>query len=302
MLGKTSCAVTAPEKVSAQPSPITLDTRRSNRSFPAMTLINRILIPLVAALIPVQAVSHELWLEPVQFQAETGETIGINIRNGEDFRGLDLSWFDPRIAESVTLERGKRKAYNGLPGDLPGMSVEVKKNLITVAYASTMSTLTYDSWEKTLSFANHKDIPWFEARHAERGLPQSGVTEGYWRFSKTLITGGAGKGSDAYAGMETEFVAITNPYTDPGPVRIQLMYQDNPRTDAQVEMWEKSGKTVEKTLHRTDSEGIVTLPVKPGHRYMIDAVVLREPTSDAAIEKGVMWESLWANMTFAVPE
>jgi hypothetical protein len=67
-------------------------------------------------------------------------------------------------------------------------------------------------------------------------------------------------------------------------------------------MWEKSGDTVARTLHRTDHNGQVTLPVRAGYRYMIDAVVLREPQTDAARDAGVMWESLWANMTFAVPE
>jgi len=35
---------------------------------------------------------------------------------------------------------------------------------------------------------------------------------------------------------------------------------------------------------------------------MADAVVLRRPDSDLAREKNALWESLWANLTFAVPE
>lgn len=266
-----------------------------------MSFLNRILISLILVL-PTQALSHELWLEPQQFQAGNGDEVKIEVRNGQDFRGVDLAWFDPRISRAVTAQDGNISAYKGLPADRPAITVTPVDGLMTVAYMSKLSTLTYDSWEKVLRFAEHKDFPWFEARHAERGLPEDRVTEGYWRFSKTLIAGGTGEGADLDIGMETEFVALTNPYTDEGPIRVQLLYQGAPRADAQVEMWDMVGNNVEKTFHRTDEQGIVALPVQPGHIYMIDAVVLREPASEAALEKGVMWESLWANMTFAVPE
>lgn len=246
--------------------------------------------------------AHEFWLEPKNFHGDVGATVGIELRNGEDFKGLELSWFDPRITSTQIVLDGKANPYKGLPGDLPALNVTLGNGLMTVSYASTLSRLTYDSWDKVLSFAAHKDIPWFTARHAERGLPQEGVTEGYWRFSKTLIAGGTPTGEDTDTGMETEFVALTNPFEAEGSVEVQLLYQGAPRPDAQVEMWEKSGQTVTKTLHRTDDQGIVALPVRPGHSYQIDAVVLREPVSPEATAAGVMWESLWANMTFAVPE
>ncbi|WP_276605906.1 DUF4198 domain-containing protein [Pseudooceanicola onchidii] len=258
------------------------------------------MVPLLFAL-ATQSKAHEFWLEPQNYQSDAGATINIDIRNGEDFKGLTLSWFDPRI-QAAFINDGTLSDYKGLPGDLPGMKVTVGDGLTVVGYASTLSRLTYDSWEKTLSFASHKDFPWFTARHADRGLPQDSVTEGYWRFSKTLISGPEATGADAPMGFETEFVALTNPYANADQMTVRLLYQSEPRADAQVEMWEKSSEGVTRTLHRTDAGGTVTLPVKPGHAYMIDAVVLREPASAEAIEKGVMWESLWANMTFAVPE
>lgn len=253
--------------------------------------------------LPTQAVSHEFWLEPKKFQARSGEEVQIDIRNGENFRGLELSWFDPRITGAKVKSDGNSQDYQGLPGDLPAMTVPMGDGLTVVSYSSTMTKLTYDGWAKVVSFADHKDFPWLEARHAERGLSQEGVTEGYWRFSKTLITGTEPLGQDEDTGMPTEFVALTNPAApDIQSFRARLIYDGAPRTDAQVELWEKRERQVTRTLHRTDQEGIVTVPVRPGYEYMIDAVVLREPTSSEAIEAGVMWESLWANMTFAVPE
>jgi hypothetical protein len=46
--------------------------------------------------------------------------------------------------------------------------------------------------------------------------------------------------------------------------------------------------------------GVVVVPVTPGHVYQADAVVLREPEGES--NAGAAWESLWANLTWAVPE
>ena len=247
--------------------------------------------------------AHEFWLEPQNYQADPGGLVQVDIRNGQDFEGLSLSWFDPRVDKTIVLEGEETRTYKGLPGDLPAISVKTGEKLIVLSYASALSKLTYDSWDKVKSFVQDKDFPWFFDRHAARGLPEDGVTEGYWRFSKTLIAGGKGIGSDGDTGMETEFVAVTNPYTDGGKnFTARLLYRGAPRPDARVELWEKRDGEVRKTIHRTDTKGLVSVPVRPGSSYMMDAVVLREPASDAAKEAGVMWESLWANLTFAVPE
>jgi hypothetical protein len=35
---------------------------------------------------------------------------------------------------------------------------------------------------------------------------------------------------------------------------------------------------------------------------MLDSVVLREPSDEALEATGAVWESLWASLSFAVPE
>ena len=267
-----------------------------------MDLKTLIFAPLLLIL-PNAGSSHEFWLEPDRYQAPSGENVGIRFRNGEDFKGIELSWFDRRIGSVSYVLDGKFREYRGLPGDLPGMTLTVSDELTAVAYSSTMSKLTYDSWDKVQSFVTHKDAPWFNDTHAARGLPQEGVTEGYWRFAKTLIGGEPGNGTDRDFGMETEFVMQSNPFADGiDSVQLILLYQGQPRPDAQVEMWEKSGDAITHSFYRTDNQGLVTLPVRAGASYQIDAVVIREPESDQAIEAGVMWESLWANMTFGLPQ
>jgi hypothetical protein len=72
----------------------------------------------------------------------------------------------------------------------------------------------------------------------------------------------------------------------------------------QVEYFDKDATgVVNVTLHRTDGDGVALLPVTKGHSYLVDAVVMREPEAGSiAAEKGAVWESLWAALTFAVPQ
>ena len=83
---------------------------------------------------------------------------------------------------------------------------------------------------------------------------------------------------------------------------MQLFYQSGQRADEQVEIFERapSGAVTVSTT-RTNADGIATIPVQSGHDYMLDAVVLREPTSQRAEQTGAAWETLWANLTFHVP-
>jgi len=102
-------------------------------------------------------------------------------------------------------------------------------------------------------------------------------------------------------GHSTEFVAITNPYgaNFTQTFKSQLFYQGQPRGDAQVEIFDKAPDgTVTVTLTRTDSAGFSSFPTKPNHSYLIDAVVLRAPAEPGG---DYAWETLWAAMTFAVP-
>ena len=104
--------------------------------------------------------------------------------------------------------------------------------------------------------------------------------------------------------METEFVAEANPYTDKleRGMPVRLLYRGAPRANAQVEVFARSAdKTVTISIVRTDTDGHALIPVARGVEYMLDAVVMR-PIEAADPEKKPVWESLWAGMTFKIPE
>lgn len=250
--------------------------------------------------------AHELWLEPLNYEIAPDGNLEAEIVNGQNFEGTRLPYLPQRYRHFISFLDGTGTLVTGRAGDTPALNMPASGDgLHVIVYQSTAATISYDAWEKFQKFADHKDFPDAGVRQIERGLPLEGFSEVYTRYSKSLIAAGSGAGADLETGLETELVALTNPYTDDlsGGFRVSLLYQGAPRADEQVELFEKAADdTVIVTYHRTDENGVATLPVRAGHSYMIDAVVLREPSQAMAEQTGAVWETLWANLTFAVPD
>lgn len=266
----------------------------------------RILAALFAVTVALPVQSHEFWIEPQAYQIEADGMLQGELVNGQDFDGSKLAYLPQRF-ELFTMASGLRQSdVENRLGARPALDIApLADGLHAISYQSRMSTIGYAEWEKFLKFAVHKDFQDIEAIHDARGLPREGFTEGYWRFAKALIGVGASAGSDFRTGLAVEFVALDNPYTADlsDGLRVQLYYLDDTLPDSQVELFEKSPDgSVDITLHRTDADGIATLPVKAGYSYLVDHVVLREPSEELATRAEIEWETLWAALTFGVPE
>lgn len=269
-----------------------------------MRILKRGLITLVMALtVPASSVAHEFWIDPVEFRLEPGDTLQAALRVGQNFSGSSLVYF-PRNFSRFELDLGGTLApVAGAIGDRPAMSVPATEpGLGVIVHETTLNHLTYTDWDLFVGFVEHKGFEGALERHAARGLPQTGFTELYSRHVKSLVAVGDGAGQDRAYGLETEFVALANPYTDDlsGGMPMQLFLRGEPRADAQVELWDRAPDgSVTVSVHHTDVQGLVTLPVEAGHVYMADAVVLEELPPGAP--RDAVWLSLWASLTFAVP-
>lgn len=200
------------------------------------------------------------------------------------------------------IQAGKTQAVTGRMGDVPALARRVETpGLMLIVHQTKPSTLKYKSWEKFQKFADHKDFPDIRARHLARGLPEVDFTERYHRFAKALVAIGSGTGADLQTGLDTEFVATSNPYAPgyQGEMEVTLFYQGKIRPDAQIEIFEKTpGGEVNVSLMRSDALGRAVIPTRPGHSYLLDAVVLR-PLPEGEEE---VWETLWAALSFGVPD
>lgn len=250
-----------------------------------------------------------MWIEPLAYQPPLEGRVEAQLVNGQNFAGiggagLRLAYI-PHWFNRFDLVSGDQVVpVTGRMGDTPALSMApLAEGLNIAVYQSAGEVVTYDGWGKFETFLEHKGLQGIEAQHLARGLSQDRFAEYYTRYSKSLIGVGAGAGADRDMGLETELVALDNPYTFGGDgLHVRLTYQGAVRPDVQIELFEKSGDgKVIRTVQMTDEQGVAVLPVRSGHSYMADAVVIREPAAALAQDKGVAWESLWANLTFAVP-
>lgn len=245
--------------------------------------------------------SHEFWIEPEKYQVDSGETVVAKLRNGQEFKGAEQPYLDHRIARFEVMQGQTASPYLGRMGDMPAFSGDTMQDGLAVLIHQTQpQTLTYDSWEEFQAFIDHKAFGDVRTQHRERGLPDAGFVEQYTRYAKALVAIGDGKGADLAAGLETEIVALANPYTDDltAGLPVRVLYQGKARPEAQVEIFDKSPDgAVTISTRLTDAQGEAVVPLTPGHSYLLDTVVLR-PAPDG---KDYVWESLWAALTFAVP-
>lgn len=271
--------------------------------------LSRLSIALFCALPLGPALGHEYWLSPENYQVEKGEDIAVNFRNGENFSGAAYSYLPGKVTRLEVIAGGETRPVTARAGDIPALQITAPETegLVVAVLETAPAIVTYTEWEKFLSFADHKDFPDAAAEHAASGWPQDRFKESYTRHAKSLIAVGDGRGADAAVGLETEFVALSNPYAPEfdGRMKVALTYQGEPRADAQIEVFDRAPDgTVTVTLQRTDAAGEAVIPVSAGHDYLLDAVVLRpaaEADKVAETPNQPVWETLWAALTFHVP-
>lgn len=259
------------------------------------------------SIVPLNAVAHEFWIEPAPFQVESGAQLLAYFKNGEDFKGSSLSYFDRSAARYEMIAGDIVETLAPRAGDSPALDVTapVDDGLVVVIHETTPSRLTYKVWPKFQKFVAHKDFATAEADHIAKGWPQENFRERYTRHVKALIAVGSGAGADRETGLKTEFIALTNPYTAKfnNQMEVELLYDGAVRADAQVEVFDRDPDgVVVISLHRTDAKGIAVIPVTPGHDYLFDAVVLRAADDQGdKPDRPILWETYWAALTFAVP-
>ena len=243
--------------------------------------------------------AHELWLEPKSWAYASGDEVRADIVNGEKFKGSALVWLERNVARAELAFGDALSPISGRAGDRPALVARAEGGLGVLIYETTPSRLTYQSWEKFAAFSDHKDLNITREAHLAAGHPETGFVETYSRHAKSLLAGEGGLGADRAYGLETEFVALSNPYAPDfsGEMFVRLFYQGAPRSNAQVEVFErKRDGTVSISTTRTDADGLARVAVRGESEYLFDAVVLRPGDGD-----GVIYHTLWAALTFYVP-
>ncbi|MDG1470069.1 MAG: DUF4198 domain-containing protein [Ascidiaceihabitans sp.] len=250
---------------------------------------------------PTNVFAHEFWIEPEKFQVETGDTLVVDLRNGQEFAGSKLAYFENSFTRFDVAMDDQITPVDGRMGDRPAMQMMPDADgLLVILHETTPAKVRYKEWPKFLKFAAHKDFADIESRHDALGFARDSFRESYTRHAKALVAVGDGTGSDRAFGLKTEFVALSNPYAADfdGQMQVQVLLDGAPRTDAQIEVFHRATDgSVTITLEHTDDQGRATIPVIAGD-YLFDAVVLQP--FDGTGPEDVVWQTFWAALTFHV--
>lgn len=278
------------------------------------SLFRPIVLPilcLAASLASIRpALAHEFWVEPEKYQVETGGSLKAGLRNGEMFKGARLPYLDHRIRRFDISQGDVPLPYKGRMGDMPALVLEaLEPGLLILLHETTPDLITYETWDAFSSFAQTKGLLDVESWSQGRAGPNAGFGEYYTRHTKSLIAVGSGIGSDRAFGLETEFVALQNPYElhlsageTAAVLQFQLLYQGVARPQTQVELFARGPEdAVQRQIFKTDDSGVVQIPVQSGQRYLLNSVVLRPFVPTTETEAAVLWETLWASLVFAIP-
>jgi len=249
------------------------------------------------------ALAHEFWLEPLEFNVEVGTNIQAHIKVGEGLNGDSYAFF-PRNFERFDLTvNAKTAVLKNRFAKKPAVDQTTTTNgLHILTYQSKPSRLRYEKREKFEKFLKEEGIEWVLKAHLERGLPELDFTELFKRFAKTLVKVGDGKGSDRLIGMPFEWVVLTNPYTETSSKTVvaQLFFDGKPFENSAVNVFIKRDNKVSRVSLKTDFKGKVEVPVSDGGLFLINAVHMVIPDQADLRLKQAEWMSLWASTTFKI--
>ena len=221
---------------------------------------------------------------------------------GENIEGSEQIYSERSVRGFRAVHDGEVLDVETRQGDRPiGKIKRAKNGLYMAALMTNANVITYNELEKFNTFARAHGNDFGVQAHLDRGLPAEKFKESYFRFAKTLVKVGDGDGKDQATGMPYELVALTNPFTDSGPVRLMLLFKGKPVPDHHVDVFFRpvGGSEVAKTVLKTNGLGEVSFETAEGY-YLINAVRLEEPDARLAEALGSVWNSLWASMTFRI--
>lgn len=259
-----------------------------------------VLVFLTLNSLPARA--HEFWLMPQDFTPQADAVLRVDIKVGEDFKGNTYG-YSPRQFSSFTIWADDAQAeVTGRIGDFPAVNQPAAgTGLNIITHFSTSSLITWDEREKFDAFLNTHGLEWVTAAHEARDLPETGFSEAFTRFAKTLVAVGTAEGQDRHTGMVYELVANANPYTDDisGGLPVQLVYLEQPAAGVQIDIFHlpPSGE-LSRTHVVTDEAGRALIPPTGPGAVMLNAVKMIEPFAQDAGEVDYAWHSLWASLTY----
>ena len=271
-------------------------------SFPIRVMVMGVSL---LALPSAPALAHEFWIEPETYRPTEGDRVRAEIFVGGMLKGEAYPYLSNQIVSAQLHAPSGVTEIEGMEGDLPALAVTpTEPGLHVISYHSAPAYIEYEDFETFVNYLAYEGLDDVVRLHKDRGLPDSGFTEAYTRNARTLLQVGpvVPKDLDRPTGMPLELVALQNPLSEGlAEIEVQLLSQGSPVPNRQVSIFHRAAGgepegEVTRSLVTTNAEGVAVIPVSESGFFLLNAVQMK-PVDGA---EGVVWESHWASLTFAV--
>jgi uncharacterized GH25 family protein len=259
------------------------------------------LATLLVAFLPLTAWAHDFWIDPSTFRPPPGSIVQLRLRVGQNHSGDPVPRNNDLIERFVAVGSARTAEVVGRDGADPAGLVRIDQPGITiVAYRSKPSYVEL-SPEKLEQYFTDEGLESIRTLRQKRGESAKPWREIFSRCAKALLLAGdqPGTGFDRKVGLRLELVPEKNPYalSPAGRLPVRLLYEGNPVEGALVIAINEAYPT--RRIHaRSDRNGRVTLPLAFAGNWLVEATHVTPAPAGTKAD----WESLWASLTFAVPD
>jgi uncharacterized GH25 family protein len=265
---------------------------------------------VLSALLPIgTAQAHDFWIDPSTYAPAIGETVQLEHRVGDAFRGDPLARNPDLLVEFSAADAAGSRSVPGVAGVRPAGAITARvPGALLVGYESWGSEAVMDA-ETMVLYVEEEGI----ANQLPPGWQKDEeVRDVFSRSAKTLLTvtpppaegEGVSEGFDRELGLPLELIPLNDPRSlrDGGKLGLRLLFDGEPVAAVRVAAVAapagdaggdaEGPEGAEKSLSAlTDDSGRVTLTLPHGGRWLIKAVHIR-PTGEAS------YRSHWASLTF----
>jgi len=257
-------------------------------------------LALLAILSPCFSLAHDFWIEPSTFRPAVGSQVEIHFRVGEGFRGDPVARSQERIVRFVHLSASGASPVPGVDGGEPAGAVRVTEpGLQIVGYRSNNARVDLAA-EKFEEYLKEEGLEHAISYRAAKGETAKPSRENYSRSIKSLLCAGScASGKDRALGFTLELVSEKNPYSaKPGDeLPLRLLFEGKPLEGVLVVALPKE-RPEKKLSARSDVAGRVVFRLPQEGPWLVKAVHMTRAPEGGEVD----WESVWASLTFELPE
>ena len=245
--------------------------------------------------------AHEYYLLPESFTPSSNGDFAVSHKLGQNFKGNEMPFISSWNIRSEVWEKGLQRDARGLDGDRPALRVASNgSGLMAVIHQSNVDFLTFQEWEKFVSYVTKEGMEHALAASERGDKPKVKLKEAYARYAKTLIApDGSTEGKDLPTGLKIEFMALEHPLklAESEPMPILVLYDGKPLAGVKIKVFIGIGNDFTHQI-RSDAEGKALIPAEGPGPYLLNAIHMTEPQGEAALQKEAHWESFWASLTY----